>query len=139
MVHTPVALAIVKLLLQLPQATLHEQAWPVSSLCHPWAHLALSELSTEPSVSNQIAGTLLYHSTLSGSPADLLQLPQLLTKVVGVLRERMQSVRDAARSSLVEVRCTLAHAKLCLLSFSFVFHRRETPFKQRKHLFSSTA
>lgn len=31
MVHTPVALAIVKLLLQLPQATLHEQARPA---CH---------------------------------------------------------------------------------------------------------
>ena len=32
MVHTPVALAIVKLLLQLPQATLHEQARPATCL-----------------------------------------------------------------------------------------------------------
>eukprot|EP00047_Mylnosiga_fluctuans_P015284 m.44907 g.44907 ORF g.44907 m.44907 type:complete len:2742 (-) comp5850_c0_seq1:279-8504(-) len=54
-VHTPVALAIVKLLLQLPQATMHHQ------------------------------------------------LPQLLTKVIGVLRDRLQSARDTAQATLVQI------------------------------------
>lgn len=34
-------------------------------------------------------------------------LPGLLTKLTGVLREKLQSVRDAARVALIEVRATL--------------------------------